>query len=92
MGAHDVTTHFRKAAGATIRLYLEDRRLESACRLLLDTGLAVDRIGRLLGYSGSESFSRAFKRRFGQRPPVYREFGGRLSPEAAHETGVGPRR
>ena len=58
----------------------------------LRLGEGGDPVVITLGYPGSEAFSRAFKRRFGQRPPVYREFRGRLSPEAVHETEVEPRR
>ena len=40
-----------------------------------------------MGRGGREVFSRAFKRRYGVRPPVYRQFGGRLSGEAAARCG-----
>ncbi len=82
VGANDLTTRFHAAAGAPIRQYREDRRLEAACRLLVDTRLDVEAIAVLLGYPGAEGLGRAFKRRHGVRPPVYREFRGRLSPEA----------
>ncbi len=85
VGAHDYTTEFRRAAGVSIHRYFTDRRLEAAARLLLDTELRVGPIGLLVGYSGSEALSRAFKTRYGVRPPVYRELEGKLSPEVASD-------
>ncbi len=82
VGAHDLTTRFHAAAGAPIREYFEDRRLECASRLLVDSVLDVETIALLVGYRSGEVFSRAFKRRYGVRPPIYREFGGRLSRDA----------
>jgi len=88
IGAHNVTSRFRKATGAPIRSYLEDRRLETASRLLLDCELSTQKIGRLVGYSGSEALSRAFKRRYGTRPRVYRQFGGKLAAHVASEAAT----
>lgn len=82
VGANDLTTQFGDVAGESIGKYREDRRLECACRLLVDTQLDVKTIASLLGYPKAEALGRAFKRRYGVRPPIYREFGGRLSPEA----------
>ncbi len=84
-GSHDLTTELKRATGATIRQYLEDRRLECVCRLLLDTELSTRGIARLTGYGGPEALSRAFRRRLGARPTVYREFGGRLAPDIARQ-------
>jgi prevent-host-death family protein len=88
VGAHDYTTEFRRAAGVSIHRYFTNRRLEAAARLLLDTELRVQAIGLLVGYSGSEALSRAFKTRYGVRPPVYREFEGNLSPAVASDAGA----
>ncbi len=88
VGGHDFTTDFARAAGAPIHRYLTDRRLETAGRLLVDTDLAVRQIARVVGYGRLESLSRAFKRRYGVRPSIYREFGGRLSPEVAADASA----
>ena len=85
VGAHDFTTEFGRATGVPIHGYLTDRRLEAAARLLLDTELQVGTIARLVGYSRQEALARAFRRRYGVRPTVYREFGGQLSPEVASD-------
>ncbi len=83
VGGHDFTTEFRDATGVTAHRYLTDRRLEAAARLLLDTGLEARAIGRLVGYGRLEGLARAFGKRYGVRPSIYREFEGRLSPEVA---------
>ncbi len=88
VGAHDFTTEFGRAAGVPIHRYLANLRLEAAARLLVDTDLPVRAIGRLVGYSSLEALSRAFKKRYGVRPSIYREFSGRLSPEVASDTAA----
>ncbi len=88
VGAHDFTTDFARAAGAPIHRYLTDRRLEAAARLLVDTELEVRAIGRLVGYGSFESLSRAFRKRYGVRPTIYRELAGRLSPEVAGDAAA----
>ncbi len=87
-GAHDFTTEFHRAAGAPIHRYLSDRRLETAARLLVDTELPIKVIARVAGYGGQESLSRAFAKRYGVRPTIYREFEGRLSPEVAGDAAA----
>lgn len=79
----DVTTEMRRHLGATIRRYIEDRRLECACRLLLDTRLDYRDVAKCLGYSSLKVFSDAFDRRLGVRPRLYRATGGSLSMETA---------
>ncbi len=88
VGANDFTTDFRDATGVTIHRYLTDRRLEVAARLLLDTELEAGAIARLVGYGRLEALSRAFGKRYGLRPSIYREFDGELSPEAARDAGA----
>lgn len=52
--------------------YIEDCRMEVACRLLAETGLKIWQVGQLLGYSTLPVFSRAFHRWSGLRPTKYR--------------------
>jgi AraC-like DNA-binding protein len=52
--------------------YIEDCRMEVACRLLADTELKVWQVAQLLGYSTLQVFSRAFHRWSGLRPTSYR--------------------
>ncbi len=85
IGGHSLTTRFHRVTGAPIRRYLEDRRLECACRLLASTRLEVSEIARLVGYRSVKVFSEAFGRRLGARPTVYRRFGGKLSLEVTQQ-------
>ncbi len=38
-----------------------------------------------MGFSRQEGLSRAFQKRYGVRPTIYREFSGKLSPEVAND-------
>lgn len=53
--------------------YIEDCRLETACRLLSASDLRIWQISELLGYSSIQVFSRAFKRWSGLRPTTFRK-------------------
>lgn len=67
-----VPIHFHAALGRPPHAYMEDRRLETAARLLAGTDLQIWRIAELVGYSSIQVFSRAFHRWSRQRPSVYR--------------------
>ncbi len=70
---NSVPIQFHSAVGRPPHGYIEDRRLESACRLLATTDLKIWQISELLGYSSIQVFSRAFSRWSGQRPTLYRK-------------------
>lgn len=63
---------FHAEVGHSPKNYISDRRLETAARLLRDTGLRIWQIGELIGYSSLGVFSKAFNRWAGQRPKTYR--------------------
>lgn len=65
--------HFHIAVGDPPHAYIENRRLETACRLLTETDLKIAEIGELLGYSSIQVFSRAFRRWLGEPPTRYRK-------------------
>ena len=65
--------HFHSAVGRAPRRYIEDRRLETACRLLAATDLKIWQISELVGFSSLPVFSRAFTRSTGQRPTAFRK-------------------
>ena len=69
LGLHDngVSSEFRGEMGTNLRTYLEDRRLETACWLLVKTDLQVGEIGKRVGYRTLSTFSHAFERRLGFR-------------------------
>ncbi|MCZ7646428.1 MAG: AraC family transcriptional regulator [Planctomycetota bacterium] len=64
---------FRSATGRSPRRYLEERRIERAARLLLETDRSVYAVARAEGYEDPYHFSRAFKRVTGLSPRAYRK-------------------
>lgn len=82
----DVLRQLTDLAGRTPYAYVEDRRMETACRLLAGTRLKVWQIAGLLGYASVQVFSRAFTRWTGVRPSFYRERGQhRPRPQTRHD-------
>jgi AraC-like DNA-binding protein len=65
---HNVSTHFRHVIGLSIREYIESLRLEAADRLLRVEDLEVYLVAMAVGYDHTETFCRAFQRRFGVTP------------------------
>ena len=63
---------FHNAVSLPPYAYIEDCRMAVARQLLTDTDLKVWQIAQRLGYSALQVFSRAFERRCGVRPSVYR--------------------
>ena len=69
--------------------YIEDCRLETACRLLSDSDLRIWQISELLGYSSIQVFSRAFKRWSGLRPTAFRKKEGVQQRRRGEDEGTG---
>lgn len=69
---NSVPIQFHSQLGKPPHAYIEKCRLETACRLLVDTELKVWQIANLLGYSSIQVFSRAFTRWADIRPTAYR--------------------
>lgn len=69
----NVSSWFREEVGQTPWAYVLERRLEVGERLLRDTTLLLHQIAGALGYSGVNTFTRAFKRRYGLSPTGYRK-------------------
>jgi AraC-like DNA-binding protein len=70
---NNITTYFRQLVGMGIREYIEHRRMQAAMQLLAHEELEIFFIGLGIGYSHEESFTRAFRRRFGGTPSEYRK-------------------
>ncbi len=83
---NSVPIQFHSAVGRPPHGYIEDRRLETACRLLADTNLKIWQISELLGYSSIQVFSRAFSRWSGQRPTLFRKKARRGSEPERQES------
>jgi AraC family transcriptional regulator len=63
---------FRTATGQTPHRYLLDIRLESARQLMRERSSGLIEIAADCGFSSHTYFTKAFRRRFGQTPSVYR--------------------
>jgi transcriptional regulator GlxA family with amidase domain len=63
---------FKQATGYTPLAYIQALRIEEAKQLLETGGLAVDRVGREVGYEDTAHFRRLFVRLAGLTPAAYR--------------------
>jgi transcriptional regulator GlxA family with amidase domain len=63
---------FKLATGTTPLNYLQDIRLDTACRLLVQSNQSIEAITHAVGYEDISSFIRLFKRRAGFTPSNYR--------------------
>ncbi len=63
---------FREVHDRSMSEYIADRRLETAWRLLDETDRPVAHIAEEVGFSHLQSFSSAFKRRYGFSPSMLR--------------------
>jgi AraC-like DNA-binding protein len=70
---NSIVIRFHAEVGHTPKVYITSLRLETAARLLRDTGLRVWQISDLVGYSALGVFSKAFLHWAGLRPKHYRE-------------------
>ena len=70
---NNVFVQFREEVSAPPQRYIREKRHAIAMRLLVETDLYVEDIGRLLGYSLGRVFSRSFKRFTQLSPREYRE-------------------
>jgi AraC-like DNA-binding protein len=65
--------------GASFRDIVEAERRQLAVQLLQGTQMKLDEIALQLGYGDTASFTRAFRRWFGQAPGEYRKLSGKLN-------------
>jgi AraC family transcriptional regulator len=82
---------FHRFANETPKAYVQRLRLERGAALLLTSDRSVANVAFACGFTSHESFTRAFRRRFGTSPRAYRDRGPR--PGASHELvtdAVGP--
>lgn len=64
---------FKQATGASPMGYFQQRRIQHACWLLLNTDLGITDIAYTLGFLDAAHFGRLFKKLRGSSPKTYRE-------------------
>jgi AraC-like DNA-binding protein len=84
------TARFKQALGASIARYIEDRRLETSCSLLVETDLPFKEIAVRVGYRRYKSWRDAFRRRVGCLPKTYRRSGGLPGKQTAATVAADP--
>ena len=66
------TRRFKRAFGVNPAEFVEKLRLDEARRRLTSSGSAIEAVADSVGFCSADSFRRAFERRFGITPSVYR--------------------
>lgn len=64
---------FKQQTGTSLVQWREERRMQQACRLLLDSNQPISRIATQLGYRDPLYFSRCFRQQLGMSPRDYRQ-------------------
>jgi AraC family transcriptional regulator, transcriptional activator of pobA len=70
-----LTTVVRRKTGRPVQEWIVERRMAEARRLLVETDLAVEEVGRRVGYRDPGYFVRAFRRAHGTTPLGWRRAG-----------------
>jgi AraC-like DNA-binding protein len=70
-----LTTVVRRKTGRPVQEWLVERRMAQARRLLVETDLTVEEVGRRVGYSDPGYFVRLFRRAHGTTPLTWRRAG-----------------
>ena len=81
---------FQRRLGRSVSVHIRETRLRNAARLLVMTGLPLERIANESGYREYFYFSNVFFRRFGVRPSVCR-CSGKLPPGIVMDNSDGGR-
>lgn len=68
---------FKEQTGSKISAFIEQKRIDLACRLLRSTTLSVSEVGVASGYALTHTFRVAFKRSLGVTPLEWKRFMGR---------------
>jgi AraC-like DNA-binding protein len=70
-----LTTVVRRKTGRTVVEWIAERRMAEARRLLVETDLSVEEVGRRVGYVDAGYFVRSFRRAHGATPLNWRRAG-----------------
>ena len=75
LSASQLTRVFRDAYGQSPYDYVLARKIDTACRLLLNTGMSVKEVAYRLNFVDEHYFSNVFSKRMGMPPGRYRTEG-----------------
>ena len=64
--------HFKNRMGSTILEYVQEKRIERAKILLVETSLSITEVGYQIGYQDTKFFYQIFRRHVGMAPQQYR--------------------
>ncbi len=67
-----LTTVVRRKTGRTVVEWITERRMAQARRLLVETDLPAEEVGRRIGYNDPTYFVRSFRRAHGTTPLSWR--------------------
>jgi AraC-like DNA-binding protein len=70
-----LTTVVRRKTGRPVQEWIAERRMAQARRLLVETNLAVEEVGRKVGYTDPGYFVRTFRRAHSTTPLSWRRAG-----------------
>ena len=70
-----LTTVVRRKTGRTVLGWIPERRMAEARRLLVESDLSVEEVGREVGYKDRGYFARTFGRAHGATPLGWRRAG-----------------
>jgi AraC family transcriptional activator of pobA len=70
-----LTTVVRRKTGRTVQEWIAERRMVEARRLLVETNLAVEEVGRRVGYGDPGYFVKSFRRAHSATPLGWRRAG-----------------
>jgi AraC-like DNA-binding protein len=78
MSKEGFSRFFRKHTGKTFIETLNDTRLGTASRVLIETGLTITEVAHRCGFNNLSYFNRLFKRKYGCTPKQFRQkFAGK---------------
>lgn len=67
-----LTRLFKDATGYSLQDYLLTYRMKMAVKLLIENKMSVSEIAQAVGYVDTFTFSKAFKRHFGEAPSAFK--------------------
>ena len=79
MNKYYISHSFAKYTGLSPIQYLNELRLEAACRLLEKTDFSISDIASATGFSSQSYFTQAFHKKHGMTPIKYRQESGKHS-------------